>query len=144
MRLYVADAEVDRIFHALSDGTRRDIVKRVIHEEQSVSELAREYEMSFAAVQKHVAVLERAGLVIKQRRGKQQIVHPGLDSVRRAARLLDEYDALWGLRADRIGDILADHDDHDDHDDHHHNDNDNDNDDQHDAMPADTEEGKKP
>jgi DNA-binding transcriptional ArsR family regulator len=69
------DDEMDRIFHALADATRRDIVVRVVQREQSVSALAESYAMSFAAVQKHVAVLERASLVVKERRGREQIVH---------------------------------------------------------------------
>jgi DNA-binding transcriptional ArsR family regulator len=102
-----SNTDVDRIFHALADATRRDIVARVIRQAQSVSELAQAYAMSFAAVQKHVAVLERASLVTKRRLGKQQIVHPELSAVHRVAQLLDEYEALWRQRADQIGDILA-------------------------------------
>ena len=67
--------EIDRIFHALADRTRRDILGRAIRGEQSVSALARSYDMSFAAVQKHVAVLEQSQLVTKERRGREQIVH---------------------------------------------------------------------
>jgi len=101
------DEELDRIFHALADATRRDIVVRVVQREQSVSALAETYAMSFAAVQKHVAVLERASLVIKQRRGREQIVHGNLDAVRKATHLLDTYEKLWRYRADRISDILS-------------------------------------
>jgi DNA-binding transcriptional ArsR family regulator len=97
----------DRLFHALADATRRDIVARVVEREQSVSELARVYAMSFAAVQKHVAVLERAGLVTKRRRGREQIVHSDLAAVRLAAHLLDSYEQIWRRRIDRIGDILS-------------------------------------
>lgn len=103
-----ADDEVtDRVFHALADATRRDILTRVIGAEQSVSALARHYPMSFAAVQKHVAVLERADLVTKHRRGREQVVHAGLAAVRRAARLLDAYEELWRHRARGIEQILA-------------------------------------
>lgn len=102
-----SDAGADRIFHALADATRRDIITRVIRQEQSVSELALCYAMSFAAVQKHVAVLERAALIVKERRGKQQIVHGELSTVRRASRLLGQYEDLWRARADRIGEVLA-------------------------------------
>ena len=101
------DEGADRIFQALADATRRDILARALREEQSVSALARHYEMSFAAVQKHVAVLERAALVIKERRGREQVVHGNLPALRRAARLLDEYEQIWRARADRIADILA-------------------------------------
>jgi DNA-binding transcriptional ArsR family regulator len=102
------EAAADRIFHALADTTRRDILTRVIREEQSVSALARQYPMSFAAVQKHVAVLERAALVTKQRRGREQVVHIHLAALRRAARLLDRYEQLWRHRARGIQQILAD------------------------------------
>jgi DNA-binding transcriptional ArsR family regulator len=95
------------MFHALGDATRRDIVMRVLQGESSISSLARQYPMSFAAVQKHVAVLELAGIVTKQRRGREQIVRPDIDTVRSAARLLDELETIWRSRMDRIGDILA-------------------------------------
>ncbi|MBO0871647.1 MAG: winged helix-turn-helix transcriptional regulator [Micromonosporaceae bacterium] len=103
----LADAEVDRIFHALADTTRRDILDRVIRGEQSVSSLAREYPMSFAAVQKHVAVLQRAALISKQRRGKEQIVHAEVGALRRAAELLDRYEQLWRHHAAAIEQLLA-------------------------------------
>ena len=98
---------VDRIFHALADSTRRDIVRRVLDGEWSVSGLSREYPMSFAAVQKHVAVLERAGLVTKERRGREQLVHPNLRTVRRAAEVLERIEALWCERIDRFENVLA-------------------------------------
>jgi DNA-binding transcriptional ArsR family regulator len=103
----LSDAEVDRLFHALADSTRRDIVTRVIQREHSVSELAQKYAMSFAAVQKHVALLERCALVSKERRGREQIVRGNLETVRRAIRLLDAYEDVWRQRTERIGDLLA-------------------------------------
>ena len=103
----LTDDEVDRLFQALADATRRDIVTRVLRQEQSVSALAGHYAMSFAAVQKHVAVLERAALVTKQRRGREQVVHAAPDTLRRAARLLESYEELWRGRARRIDDLLA-------------------------------------
>ena len=103
----LSDTEVDRIFQALADATRRDIVARVSAREQSVSDLARAYTMSFAAVQKHVAVLERAMLVTKVRRGREQIVHPDPAMLRKAAALLDAYEEIWRARAERIDQILA-------------------------------------
>ncbi|WP_369045406.1 ArsR/SmtB family transcription factor [Sinomonas sp. P10A9] len=101
------DEEIDRIFGALADATRRDILRQSMLGEQSVSGLARSYTMSFAAVQKHVAVLERALLVTKERRGREQIVHSNPAAIRRAARLLDAYEELWRDRIARIGDILS-------------------------------------
>jgi len=101
------DADVDRIFQALADATRRDIVRRVIEREQNVSDLADRYAMSFAAVQKHVAVLERSGLVAKRRRGREQLVSPVVDTIGHARRLLDELEALWRGRIDRMAAILG-------------------------------------
>jgi DNA-binding transcriptional ArsR family regulator len=103
----LSDQEADRVFHAMADTTRRDILVRVSEAEQSVSALARRYEMSFAAVQKHVAVLERAELVRKERRGREQIVHADIATLRRATRLLDAYEQLWTERAAQISDLLA-------------------------------------
>jgi DNA-binding transcriptional ArsR family regulator len=99
--------QADLVFHALADSTRRDIVTQTTEAEQSVSDLARRYPMSFAAVQKHVSVLERAQLITKRRQGREQLVSSNLDTVRLATRLLDQYEALWRSRIDRIGDLLA-------------------------------------
>ncbi len=104
----ISEDEVDRIFHALADSTRRDILARAILHGESVSALARSYQMSFAGVQKHVAVLERAGLVAKERRGREQIVHANPPVLRKASELLDEYEELWTHRATQIAGILAD------------------------------------
>lgn len=110
MVVQLSDAEVDRIFQALADATRRDIIVRVIESGLSVSVLAKAYDMSFAAVQKHVAVLERASLVTKERRGREQIVSPNLGPIREAIRLLDEYELLWRARIERIDAVLlSDH-----------------------------------
>ncbi|MDH5225211.1 MAG: metalloregulator ArsR/SmtB family transcription factor [Actinomycetota bacterium] len=98
---------VDRVFQALADATRRDILIRAGRGERSVSRLAEAYPMSFAAVQKHVAVLERAGLVTKERRGREQIVRPDPDAVRRARRSLDQLEKAWRGKVDRMADVLA-------------------------------------
>jgi DNA-binding transcriptional ArsR family regulator len=103
------ETETDRLFHALADGTRRDIVRRVIANEQSVSGLARHYPMSVTAVQKHVAVLEEAGLVSRRRIGREQRVTARHDGLSRARELLDAYEQLWRGRLQRVSDVLADH-----------------------------------
>lgn len=100
-------AVTDRVFHALANATRRDILDRVLRDGQSVSELARRYSTSFAAVQKHVAVLERAALVTKHRSGREQLVRGNPETLRRARTLLDAYEEVWRHRADRIEQILA-------------------------------------
>lgn len=98
---------MDRVFAALADATRRDIVARVLQREASVSALAARYAMSFAAVQKHVAVLERAGLVTKEQRGRERLVHGDVSRIRAAVRLLEEYEQLWRGRIGRLEDLLA-------------------------------------
>ncbi len=104
----LSDDDVDRLFQALADRTRRDIVRRTMVGDSSVSALARSYDMSFAAVQKHVAVLERADLVVKQRRGREQLVRCNVDTVRRAQRLLDQLESVWLDRLDRFEQLLDD------------------------------------
>jgi DNA-binding transcriptional ArsR family regulator len=104
----VVDREdTDRLFHALADPTRRAIVTLVLREEHSVSALARRAPMSFAAVQKHVAVLEDAGLVTKRRHGREQLVSGNISRVRDAQRVLDQLETVWRGRVDRIGEILV-------------------------------------
>ncbi|MBC9726641.1 helix-turn-helix transcriptional regulator [Streptomyces sp. TRM68367] len=102
-----SDEDVDRVFHALADSTRRDILRRCLRDELSVSRLAAAYPMSFAAVQKHVVVLERAGLVSKQRRGREQLVRSEPEAVGPARRALDELETLWRGRVDRMSSLLA-------------------------------------
>ena len=101
------EEHADRVFRALADRTRRDIVRRAMNGTLSVSGLARLYPMSTTAVQKHVAVLERAALVTKQRRGREQVVHGDVTALRRASRLLDAYEQIWRERAGRIAQILS-------------------------------------
>jgi DNA-binding transcriptional ArsR family regulator len=102
-----SEIEIDRLFHALADRTRRDIVRRVIDGEYSISDLARRYPMSMAAVQKHVAVLENAGLVTKHRHGREQRVLGRLEALHEAQHLLDVYEQAWRDRFARIDDLLS-------------------------------------
>jgi DNA-binding transcriptional ArsR family regulator len=104
----LSDAEVDRLFHALADATRRDILRRSIDGELSVSRLAADYPMSFAAVQKHVAVLEQVGLVSKVRRGRELLVRSEPETLRRAREALDELEQAWRGRIERMGALLDD------------------------------------
>ena len=97
----------DQIFAALADATRRDIVLRALNGDEGVAELAGHYPMSFAAVQKHVAVLERAGLITKERTGRRKVVRTNIESLRMARGLLDQYESLWRGRIDRMTDILS-------------------------------------
>jgi DNA-binding transcriptional ArsR family regulator len=97
----------DRIFAALADATRRDIVRRAMDGEEGVAELASHYPMSFAAVQKHVAILERAGLVGKQRIGRRKVVRTRTEGIRVAQDLLDRYQELWRGRFDRMSELIT-------------------------------------
>jgi DNA-binding transcriptional ArsR family regulator len=106
----LSDADVDRIFHALADATRRDILKRTALGDTSVSRLADAYAMSFAAVQKHVAVLEGAGLVTKESRGRERLVRADPATIARAQQLLDAYADLWRSRIDRLDALITDTD----------------------------------
>src|SRR5215218_5076906 len=100
--------QTNAMFHALADPTRRDILAVVLQDSHSVSDLARRYPISFAAVHKHVAALERAGLVTKTRHGREQHVRGDVATLRTTHRLLDDLEALWRGRIDRIAQVLAD------------------------------------
>jgi len=115
VRIELSNAEVDRVFHALADATRRDILRRTLVGEASVSALADAYAMSFAAVQKHVAVLEGAGLVTKEPRGRTRMVRAEPSQIDRVRGLLDTYADLWRGRIDRLDALLEEHRDHGSH-----------------------------
>ena len=97
----------DAWFHALADRTRRDILRRVLAGEHSVTALAQSYDMSFAAVQKHVAVLERAGLLTKRRQGREALASGDVEAVRSVGLMLGELEALWRGRIARMDELLA-------------------------------------
>jgi DNA-binding transcriptional ArsR family regulator len=105
--MQIAPPDFDRMFGALADRTRRDIVRRAIDGNEGVAELAGHFPMSFAAVQKHVAILERAGLVTKERIGRRKVVRTNLEGLRVARRLLDQYEELWRGRIDRMTDLVT-------------------------------------
>jgi DNA-binding transcriptional ArsR family regulator len=102
----ISEETVDKLFHALADSTRRDILRRAVGGETSVSRLAAPYPMSFAAVQKHVAVLERAGLVTKERHGREQLVRSDREAMRQASQALDQLEREWRGRVQRMSDLL--------------------------------------
>lgn len=97
----------DAMFRALADRTRRDILRRILAGEHSVSALAEHYPMSFAAVQKHVAVLERAGLLVKRRHGREQLASGDVEAIRSVASMLGELEQIWRGRISRIDDLLS-------------------------------------
>jgi len=107
VRIRETDEALNQLFRALADGTRRDILARSLTETPSVSALAARYEMSFAAVQKHVAVLERAGLIQKRASGREQRVSTNRARLRRAGELLDYFESVWRQRMAQLDDVLA-------------------------------------
>lgn len=102
-----SEDRADALFHALSDRTRRDILRRALAGEHSVSALALKYEMSFAAVQKHVAVLEKAGLLTKRRSGREQLASGDVTAVRSVASMLGELEQIWRGRIARIDELIS-------------------------------------
>jgi DNA-binding transcriptional ArsR family regulator len=100
------EKELNQLFRALADGTRRDILARSLTETPSVSDLAARYEMSFAAVQKHVAVLERAGLIQKRASGREQLISTNHERLQRAGEVLDYYESIWRQRLAQLDDVL--------------------------------------
>jgi DNA-binding transcriptional ArsR family regulator len=105
----LSEPEIDRLFHALADATRRDIVVQAAAGDRSVSALARAYPVSVTAIQKHVAVLEAAGLVRRTRRGREQIVTTDPATIASAREILDRLEAMWRDRLGRFGAVLAEH-----------------------------------
>lgn len=103
---HLPDEDVDHLFHALADPTRRDILRRSVSGDMSVSRLAELYPMSFAAIQKHVTVLEQAGLVIKRRQGRERLVRSQPEAVERARRALDQIEDAWRGRVERMRQVL--------------------------------------
>ena len=104
----LSDADIDRLFRALADATRRDILRRTMTRPASISSLAAAYDMSFAAVQKHVAALEDAGLVWKEARGRERLVRGDPDRIARARAVLERLEDLWRRRLAQLDDVLSD------------------------------------
>ncbi len=104
----VANEELDTLFHSLAHGTRRDMLRRVSQKPLTISELAQSYAMSFAAIAKHVSVLEQAKLVSKERRGKEQVVTVAPKAIKIATSYLREYEKLWDERFNRLDALLKD------------------------------------
>lgn len=107
MVVALTEPELTRVFRALADTTRRDILRRTLVGAISVSGLAADYTMSFAAVQKHVAVLEEAGLVAKVTVGRERLVRADPDQIARARAALDQLEQLWRHRLTGLDAVLS-------------------------------------
>jgi len=97
---------LDGLFGSLADPVRRDILQRLIRAQHTISQLAANYEMSFAAVAKHLNVLEKAKLIIKRKNGKEQIISISPDALRDASHYLTQFEQLWNYRFDLLDTIL--------------------------------------
>lgn len=97
---------LDFVFGSLADATRRDILKRVAKKELSIGEIAGHYKLSFAAISKHLKVLEKARLIIKRRQGKEQIVMANPLTIKTADDYLRHYEQIWNQRFDRLEMLL--------------------------------------
>ncbi|MBX6334929.1 winged helix-turn-helix transcriptional regulator [Candidatus Saccharibacteria bacterium] len=98
---------LDLIFHSLADVTRRDILRRVIQSELNISDLAKDYDISFSAVAKHLRVLEKAKLIIKKRRGKEKVIVANPETINEAARQLEQYKRFINQRFDALDELLG-------------------------------------
>ncbi|QQE80627.1 winged helix-turn-helix transcriptional regulator [Alicyclobacillus sp. SO9] len=101
---------LDGLFGSLADPIRRDILQKLVHAQRTISQLAENYEMSFAAVAKHLSVLEKAKLIVKRRNGREQIVSIAPDALRDASEYLDQFEALWNYRFDTLDALLQEDD----------------------------------
>ncbi|KKT75628.1 MAG: Transcriptional regulator, ArsR family [Candidatus Peregrinibacteria bacterium GW2011_GWA2_44_7] len=99
--------QLDSIFGSLADPTRRDILKRISHKELSISDIAEPYPLTFAAISKHLQILEKAKLIIKRRQGKQQLVHASPTTLKEATEYLKTYEKLWNDRLDSLEQYLS-------------------------------------
>jgi len=97
---------LDNLFGSLADPIRRDILRRLINGRYSIRQIAGNYEISFAAVAKHISVLEKAALIMKERKGKEQIVSIAPQALEDASKYLAQYEALWNYRFDKLDDVL--------------------------------------
>jgi DNA-binding transcriptional ArsR family regulator len=97
---------LDSIFGSLADPTRRDILRRVFKKELTVGEIAKHYELTFAAIAKHLTVLEKAGLIGKKRRGKEQVVSILPKALIEADQYLKNYQEIWEERISRLEQLI--------------------------------------
>lgn len=98
--------QLDLVFSSLADPTRRDIFWRVSQREHTISEIAENYKMSFAAISKHLKVLEKAKLIAKRQKGRQQIISAELTTLKSVEDYLSQYEKLWNKRFDALDKIL--------------------------------------
>jgi DNA-binding transcriptional ArsR family regulator len=97
-----ASTRLDAVFHALSDPTRRAILRQVATRAKTVGEIADPFSMSLAAVSKHLKVLERAELIAREKQGSFQVISINARPMAHAHRWLGHYEAFWSERLDSL------------------------------------------
>ncbi len=101
------NVQLDLIFNSLADSTRRDILKRLVRQELSVSEVAEPYDMSLAAVSKHLKVLERANLLGRRRDGKRYILRADIAALKKVDNWIEYYREFWDESFNKLDDYLT-------------------------------------
>ncbi len=99
---------LDAVFAALADPTRRAILTRLTHGEASVNEIASPFEMSQPAISKHLKVLERAGLVTRAQAQQRRPAHLNAAPLQEAVKWLEDFRAFWTSSFDQLDDLLDD------------------------------------
>ena len=97
---------LDSLFYSLSDSTRRDILDRLTKNDLSVSEIALPYDMTLAAISKHLKVLERAKLIIRRKQGKQHIFQLYPPAFADASEYISYYTNFWESNLDSLKSYL--------------------------------------
>lgn len=101
-----SEQELDRVFQALSDSTRRKILRRLAKGERSVSEIAEPFKLTFAAISKHLKVLEAAALVDRRKQGSFQMIKLNPKNLKTADQWLRFYEQFWSSRIDALKTLL--------------------------------------
>lgn len=98
--------QLDLVFAALSDPTRRDILSRIARSELSISDLVKGYDMSFAAISKHLMIMERAKLLIKRKEGRKQMISLAPEAFQNADAYLEEYRRIQQSRYNKLDALI--------------------------------------
>jgi DNA-binding transcriptional ArsR family regulator len=101
-----ANLQLDRVFQALSDSTRRSILRNLVKGERSVSDIAKPFDLTFAAVSKHLKVLEAADLIDRRKQGSFQMIRLNPKNLKTAGQWLRFYEQFWSVRMDALKTLL--------------------------------------
>jgi len=102
----IQQSELDDVFHALADSTRRALLEKMSQGKSAISELAEPFDMSLTAISKHLKVLERAKLVTRQKKGRTYHCYLNAEAMVSASEWLAHYHQFWECRLDSLEDFL--------------------------------------